>query len=132
MSKLSERIRTRRKALGLSVDEISSLIGKNRSTIYRYESEDIENLPVPILIPLAEALHTTPEYLLGWIDDPSPGREVSDDETIIVPSFSDIRLKNEDEMFLINSYRELSEERKDKVRTFVDDQYKLEVFGKDE
>ena len=55
-----------------------------------------------------------------------------DDETIIVPSFSDIRLKNEDEMFLINSYRELSEERKDKVRTFVDDQYKLEVFGKDE
>ncbi len=129
MSKLSERIRLRRKELGLSADEIGSLIGKNRSTIYRYESEDIENLPIPILVPLAEALHTTPEYLLGWIDNPSSSRPINDNETVIVPSYLDIRLKDDDEMILINSYRELSDTRKEKVRTFVEDQYNLEVFG---
>jgi len=36
------------------------------TTIYRYESNDIEKMPVTILKPLAEALETTPSDLIGW------------------------------------------------------------------
>lgn len=68
-TKLGMRIRERRKALGLSGDELAKKIGKTRSTIYRYECGDIENLPIELLIPLADALQTSPEYIMGWDND---------------------------------------------------------------
>lgn len=60
------RIKQRRKELGMSADKLGELLGKDRSTIYRYEKGDIENLPLDILEPIATALHTTPAYLMGW------------------------------------------------------------------
>ena len=63
---IGHRIRTIRKHQGLSIDEVASKLGKNRTTIYRYENGDIENLPLGILDPLANALNTTPAYLMGW------------------------------------------------------------------
>lgn len=62
---IGERIKKLRKERGISVDYIAEKLGKNRATIYRYESNDIENLPYPILVPLAEILGTTPMYLMG-------------------------------------------------------------------
>lgn len=70
---IGERIKERRKELGISVDELAEKLGKNRATIYRYESSDIEKLPTTVLEPLSEALRTTPSYLMGW-DDPAPVR----------------------------------------------------------
>lgn len=62
---IGERIKKLRKEKGLSVDYIAEKLGKNRATVYRYESSEIENLPYPILVPLAEILGTTPMYLMG-------------------------------------------------------------------
>lgn len=64
------RIKERRLALGLSADDLAERLGKNRATIYRYEGDEIENFPVSIIEPLADALMTTPAYLMGWTDDP--------------------------------------------------------------
>ena len=63
---IGERIKERRKQLGLTVDELSERLNKNRATIYRYESNDIEKLPTTVLEPLAKALEVTPAYLMGW------------------------------------------------------------------
>lgn len=63
---VGERIKERRQYLGMSVDELADKLGKNRATIYRYESAEIENLPLNILEPLAKALDVTPSYLMGW------------------------------------------------------------------
>ena len=63
---IGQKIKARRQALGLSADELGQLIGKNRATIYRYENNDIENLPTTALEPLAKALDVTPSYLMGW------------------------------------------------------------------
>lgn len=63
---IGQRIRTSRIQQGLSIDELAYRLGKNRTTIYRYENGDIENLPLGILDSLAEALNTTPAYLMGW------------------------------------------------------------------
>ena len=67
---IGERIKQRRVSLGLSVDEIAKQIGKNRATIYRYESSEIEDLPTSVLEPLAKALRTTPAVLMGWEQTP--------------------------------------------------------------
>ena len=66
---IGERIKQRRMELGLSVDEVAEKLGKNRATVYRYESNEIENLPVGTLEPLAKILETTPAQLIGWDDD---------------------------------------------------------------
>ena len=66
------RIKQRRLELGLSADDLANKIGKSRATIYRYENGDIENMPTPILEPLAKALDTTPADLMGWNESSSP------------------------------------------------------------
>lgn len=68
---IGERIRQRRIELNLSVEEVAKRLGKNRATVYRYENSDIENLPAPILEPLAKILETSPSYLMGWYDTPN-------------------------------------------------------------
>ena len=67
--RIGERIKIRRKELGLSADKLGEMLGKNRATIFRYENGEIENLPLDILEPIAKALRTTPAYLMGWEEE---------------------------------------------------------------
>ncbi len=67
---VGERIKNRRKALGISADELAAAIGVSRSTVFRYEKGDIEKVPGDTLVPIATALRTTPQYLMGWEPDP--------------------------------------------------------------
>ncbi len=73
---VGERIKERRQYLGMSVDELADKLGKNRATIYRYESAEIENLPLNILEPLAKALDVTPSYLMGWDKATSAAKKI--------------------------------------------------------
>ena len=63
--RIGERIKQRRVSMGLTVDQLAERIGKNRATMYRYENGDIENLPISVLEPLADALGLTPADLFG-------------------------------------------------------------------
>ena len=68
---IGERIKKLREEKNITVDKLAELIGKNRATIYRYESSEIEKLPTSVLEPLCKALGTTPAYIMGW-DDKTP------------------------------------------------------------
>ena len=68
--KIGQRIKQRRKLLKMSADELGKRLGKDRSTVYRYENGDIEKLPLDILKPIAAALDTTPQFLMGWEAEP--------------------------------------------------------------
>lgn len=80
---IGERIKKRRIEIGMSVDELANIIGKNRATIYRYESDDIEKLPVTILEPLARALRTSPGELFGWSKE--TGEKIQDIDYLSIP-----------------------------------------------
>ena len=41
-------------------------VGKDRSTIYRYENGDIGNMPLELVSPMVEALEMTPQDLLSF------------------------------------------------------------------
>ena len=60
------RMKSRRKELGIPVDTVAAALGVSVATVYRYESGEIEKVPGTILEPLAKVLHTTPAYLMGW------------------------------------------------------------------
>lgn len=66
---IGKRIKQRRLELKLSADQLAEALGKNRATIYRYESDEIDNMPLSVLEPLAKALKVSPAYLLGWEED---------------------------------------------------------------
>lgn len=63
-----ERIKARRKEMGLSAEDVAKALGVSRATIYRYESADIEKLPTSILEPLSDVLKCSIPYLMGWED----------------------------------------------------------------
>lgn len=65
-----KRIKLLRSNLGLSVEEVANRLGKNRATVYRYESKDIADVPISVIEQLADILETSTSYLMGWTDDP--------------------------------------------------------------
>ena len=44
------RIKHRREHLGMSVDELAEKLNKNRTTIYRYESGNIKNIKIVLIL----------------------------------------------------------------------------------
>lgn len=66
--KVNEIIRKRRKELGLTLREVAEKLGVSESLISRYESNDVKNMGIDKLIPLAKVLDTTPAFLMGWED----------------------------------------------------------------
>ncbi len=112
---IGQRIKNRRIELNLSVDEVAEKLNKNRATIYRYEKDDIKELPITVLEPLAKVLETTPADLMGWekFDSRFSAKEAS-------PEIYN-KLKNNIMKFhgkqkeLLSVYEDLSEENKDKV-----------------
>ena len=69
MSAIGQRIKERRKELGLSADDLAQRIGKSRATVFRYENGELEKLPIDVAKPIAEALGLTLAALLGWDDN---------------------------------------------------------------
>lgn len=78
METVGSRIKNRRKQIKMSADKLGEMIGKNRATVYRYESDEIENMPYDIILPISKALNVSPSYLLGW----------DEEETVKQPSTS--------------------------------------------
>lgn len=73
---LGERVLKRRKELKMSQDELAKKIGySTRSSITLIENNQ-RDLPRAKVILLAEALHTTPSYIMGWEDE--DGNEVTE------------------------------------------------------
>lgn len=66
----------------MSADDLAALVGVNRATVYRYESDEIRNMGTDILVPLAKALRTTPAWLMGWDDDDSSDPEAERDAAL--------------------------------------------------
>ena len=69
---VGERLKRRRKELGMSAEAVAEKLGVSPSTVYRYESGEINKMGIDKLKPIAEAINTTPAFLMGWSNEPSP------------------------------------------------------------
>lgn len=66
MQTIGERIKARREQLQLSQDELAKKLGyKSRSSINKIEM-DSRNLTQSKIKAIADALETTPSYIMGW------------------------------------------------------------------
>ena len=108
---IGQQIRKRRKELKMSVDELARKVGKDRSTIYRYENGDIGNMPLELLMPMVEALQMTPQEFLSlfvlkseWFAErmecfaTTEGEQFNDKETKIFRELAKyfVKIRNDD------------------------------------
>lgn len=80
MHSIGDRIRIRREELGLSQEELAARLGyKSRSSINKIELGG-QNLTQSKIKALADALNTTPGYVMGWDEEePFSGPSVTED-----------------------------------------------------
>ena len=86
-NELSRKIRDLRALHGLTLEQVAQQVGVGRSTVRKWETGLIANMRRDKIAKLAVALHTTPAYLMGWEEDPSPASEpeshAEDDHNLI-------------------------------------------------
>ena len=67
MAEIGKRIKERREELGLTQEELATRLGyKSKSTINKIEM-GINDINQSKIEAFANALHTTPAHLMGWI-----------------------------------------------------------------
>jgi transcriptional regulator with XRE-family HTH domain len=67
--KIGDRIKERRECLKMSQDDLAKKLGyKSRSSINKIE-RDASGLPQSKIVAIANALNTTPAYIMGWESD---------------------------------------------------------------
>lgn len=89
-------MKIRRKQLHMSAETLAEKLGLSPATIYRYESGFIEKIDSAKLIPIADALQTTPAWLMGFSDEKgSPDPDISEIEFALSGEIHEL---TEDEM----------------------------------
>lgn len=68
---ISQKIFRLRKQQNLTLEQVAAVVGVGKSTVRKWETGIIANMRRDKIALLAEALHTTPAYLMGWEDTPS-------------------------------------------------------------
>lgn len=81
MQNIMSRMKKRREELDMSYQTLSDKVGISKSTLQRYETGYIKNMPVDKLEDIADALQVSPAYLMGWAE------EVNDHPTTLAAHF---------------------------------------------
>ena len=82
---MGEKIYNLRTKKGLTLEELGNMVGVGKSTVRKWEKGMIANMRRDKISKLANALNTTPAYLMGWSENPP-------DDPVDVPKNDDVRL----------------------------------------
>lgn len=83
---IGDRIHNLRIAKNMTMEELGAKVGVGKGTIKKYESGLIKTIPSDKVELLADALETTPWYLMGWTDIDDQRRGAVHGTRISVPS----------------------------------------------
>ena len=75
---IGERIKECRESLGMTQVALDEAINEKKQTLYKYENNIITNIPIKKVELIADALHTTPAYLMGWEIEKAPSQKDDD------------------------------------------------------
>lgn len=68
-SKIAKRIKKRRMELDMSVANLANRLHMSKATIHRYESGEIKQIKMPVMVSIARELKVAPAWLMGKTDD---------------------------------------------------------------
>ena len=112
---IGDRIKIKRESLNMSQDELAKKLGyKSRSSINKIElgKSDITQHKV---VAFANALQTTPAYLMGWDDPAEPENKKNDEIADII-----LRLRRDaDFLALVSALAKLPDDKLSAVRAVL-------------
>lgn len=131
---MAQKIKELRQERGLTLEQVANVVGVGKSTVRKWETGMIANMRRDKIAALAQALGTTPAYLMGWEDEDEENPhelklvtafdKLSVDDQIIVSNWVEDYEKNpappitklsEKEQALINLFRLVPEENRGMV-----------------
>lgn len=68
-NEMANKIKELRKSKGLTLEDVGNLVGVGKSTVRKWETGMIANMKRDKILALANALDTTPAYLMGWEEE---------------------------------------------------------------
>lgn len=104
-SEIARRLHEKITESGLSYGDLAKLSGIPKSTLQRYATGKPKKYSTDIIVKIADALHVSAEYILGW--------KVYNSTVILSEPLSEV------EIMLINNYRKLEPGEKDFVYRYV-------------
>lgn len=136
---VGERVRERRKSLGLTQEELGKKLGWGKSAVCRVEKEG-NNITTDRITKIADALSCSPGFLMGWTSNPAqvsiydavPGSEYPTDDNgypivrAAAPSDSPQLQKYEvsaEKYELMQKYDSMSDELKGVVTNIIENAY---------
>lgn len=66
---MGQRIKALREEHGLTLEQVGNAVGVGKSTVRKWETGIIANMRRDKIAALAQVLHTTPAYLMGWKEE---------------------------------------------------------------
>lgn len=70
MGIVNDRIKERRLSHSMTLLQVADYLGVKEATVQRYESGEIKNIKHKTIGDLAKLFGCSPQYLMGWSDDP--------------------------------------------------------------
>lgn len=117
---IGHRIRSRRLELGLSQQELADRLGyKSRSSINKIELDE-RNLTQQNIKAIADALMTTPEFIMGWAEEEENMKKITANTYTLTT----------DEEEMLTEYVSLSEEGKAELKKHLE--LLLKVYAKED
>ena len=114
--KIGDRIKERREYLKMSQDDLAKKLGyKSRSSINKIE-RDASGLPQSKIVAIANALNTTPAYIMGWESDkPETSKKIDATTDVLIRMETD---KQYSELVLI--LYKMDDDRLSAVKAMLD------------
>lgn len=82
---IHDKLKKRRQELNLSLNEVAKRLEISKTTMSRYESGAIEQIPYDKITKLTKILETTPGWLLGW-----ESLSISEAEKSLIENYRDL------------------------------------------
>ena len=105
---MAQRIKALRQERGLTLEQVADVVGVGKSTVRKWETGMIANMRRDKIAALAQALGTTPAYLMGWKEE--------DVEKEISPSESQL---TEGEKTMLELFRLVPEDKQQLVLQMI-------------
>ena len=107
---LSEKLRYLRIQKGMTQAELAEKLNTTKQTIGKYENQVVTNLPLNRIQELADALDTTPAYLMGWGEEKPADASSADELDLAILSLVK-QLPAEQKRFLLAKLRGVTGEK---------------------
>lgn len=81
-------IANKRNELGLTLEDVAKICNVSISTVKRWESGEIVDIKRDKVVKLAQALHTTPAYIMGWDEEDKTKEEIDRENQEILDAYN--------------------------------------------